>query len=182
MYKIITDQKDQRRMADLEHNIQHYKAKVYYEASNDQSSINTCQERVDILEEMMKDEREDGRQKIHCREEEFTETRKNSSETVSQMRCDPTAKLMKWNIRYMQNLKRQKIRGVLAANRQQRYLLRRKRRWVECIDSPLKLWLRIWHRSKKILMRQDESPVVRWMIQKRSQQRWPMILGEKPTA
>ena len=56
-------------MADLEHQIQHLKSKAIYKASNGQRSINTYQEMVDILEEAMEAEREDGLKKMYCLEE-----------------------------------------------------------------------------------------------------------------
>ena len=46
-------------MAYLEHQIQHFKPKEYYKASNDKRSINTSQEKFVILEEMMEAECED---------------------------------------------------------------------------------------------------------------------------
>ena len=36
----------------------------------------------------MEDEREDGRQNMHCMEDELAETRKKSAETVLEKRCD----------------------------------------------------------------------------------------------
>ena len=47
-------------MADLEHKIQQFKAKAYYKSSNDQRYINTLQEKVEILEEIIEAENEDG--------------------------------------------------------------------------------------------------------------------------
>ena len=37
---------------------------------------------------MIEDEHEDGRQKMHCLEEEMDETGKKSAETVAETRCD----------------------------------------------------------------------------------------------
>ena len=85
---IISEERDNRRVADMEHQIQHFKAKAYCKASNNQRYIKTHQEKFDILEEMMEAEREDGRQKMHFLEEELAETRKKSSETVAETRCD----------------------------------------------------------------------------------------------
>ena len=84
---IIYEERDNRRVSDLEHLIQHFKDKAHYKASNYQCSINTCQEKVDISEDMMKAEREDGRQEMHCLEEYLAETRKNSSDIVSEASC-----------------------------------------------------------------------------------------------
>ena len=64
-------------MADLDQQIQQFKSKAYYKASNDQRYINNLQEKVNILEEMMEDEREDGRQNMHCLKEELYEKRNN---------------------------------------------------------------------------------------------------------
>ena len=72
----------------MEHQIQHFKTKAQYKVSNDQHYINTCQGKVDILEEMMEAEREDGQKKIHCLEEQLAETRKKSAETVADTRWD----------------------------------------------------------------------------------------------
>ena len=72
----------------MEHQIQHFKAKAYYKSWNDQRSINNHQEIFDILENMMEVEREDGRKNMHFIEEELTETRKKSAETVADTRCD----------------------------------------------------------------------------------------------
>ena len=54
---IVDEERDKSIVAD----IQHFKAKAYYKASNEQRYINTHQEKFDILEEMMEAEREDGR-------------------------------------------------------------------------------------------------------------------------
>ena len=73
--KIVSEWKDKRRVSDMENQIQHFKTKAYYKASNDQHSINSRQEKVDILEELTEAEREYGMQKIHCLEKELVETR-----------------------------------------------------------------------------------------------------------
>ena len=39
--KVFAKERDKRRVAYLEHHIQHFKAKAYYKAFNDQCSINT---------------------------------------------------------------------------------------------------------------------------------------------
>ena len=85
---IIYEDRDKRRVADLEHQNQHFKLKAYYKASNEQRSINNRQEKVYILEYMLEAEREDGQQKMHCLKEELDETRKKSSETEAEKRCD----------------------------------------------------------------------------------------------
>ena len=72
----------------MEHQIQHFKAKAYYKASNDQRSINNRQEFFDILENMMEVEREDGRKNMRFIEDGLNETRKKSAETVADTRCD----------------------------------------------------------------------------------------------
>ena len=66
--KIVAEERNKRRMADLEHHIQKFKAKAYNKSSNDQRFINTCQGKVDILKEMMEAELEDRWQKMHCLE------------------------------------------------------------------------------------------------------------------
>ena len=43
MAKIIAEDRDKSRVADLEHQIQHFKDKAYYKSSNDQRYINTNQ-------------------------------------------------------------------------------------------------------------------------------------------
>ena len=94
----------------------------------------------------------------------------------------PAAKSLKCKIICMQILRRQKIRGVLSANSQQRSLPSRKKSWIRCGNSPLKRWLirlQIW---KKSLKRWDESPVVRWLIWNRRQQRCPLRWEETPAA
>ena len=55
---MIYEERYNRIVADLEHQIQHFKANAYYKVSNDQHSVNTRQEKVDILEEMLEAERE----------------------------------------------------------------------------------------------------------------------------
>ena len=77
--KIIAEERDNRRVEYLEHHIQNFKSKAYYRASNDQRSINIHQEKVDILEEMMDAEREEGRKKMHCMEDELDKKRKKSA-------------------------------------------------------------------------------------------------------
>ena len=69
-------------MAVLEHHIQSSKSKAYYKASNYQRSINTRQEKVDILGDIMEAEHEYGWQKMHFLEEELSYTSNNSSETM----------------------------------------------------------------------------------------------------
>ena len=75
-------------MAYLEHQIQHFKYKAYYKASNYQSSINTCQEKVDILVDIMEAEREDGQKNMYFMYEELYETINNSDETFAEMSWD----------------------------------------------------------------------------------------------
>ena len=72
----------------MEHQIQHSKSKACYNTSNDQRSINTCQEKFDILEEMMEADHEDRRHKMYFMEEELAKTRNNPYETVAETRCD----------------------------------------------------------------------------------------------
>ena len=47
--RIISEEILKRRVVDLEHQFQRFKSKAYYKASNDQISIDTCQEKVEIL-------------------------------------------------------------------------------------------------------------------------------------
>ena len=47
-------------VAYMEHHTQHFKDKAYYKSSNDQRYINTLQEKVEILEEIIEAENEDG--------------------------------------------------------------------------------------------------------------------------
>ena len=56
-------------MTYLEHHIQHLKDKEYQKASNDQRYINTHQEKVDILEDMMEAELDNRRKNMHCLED-----------------------------------------------------------------------------------------------------------------
>ena len=72
----------------MEHHIQHLKYKAYQKASNDQRYINTHQEKVDILEEMMEAELDYRRKNMNCLEEKLAETRKKSDKTVAETRCD----------------------------------------------------------------------------------------------
>ena len=72
----------------MEHQLQHFKSKVYYNTSNYQHSINTHQEKVDIFEEVIEAEREDGRQNMHCLKEELDDTSKKSDEILVETRCD----------------------------------------------------------------------------------------------
>ena len=51
--KIIDEKRDKSRVVDMEHQIKQFKSNAYYKESNDQRSINACQEKVDILEDMM---------------------------------------------------------------------------------------------------------------------------------
>ena len=85
---IIAEERDKRRVADLDHQIQHSKSKAYYKASSDQHSINTCQRKVCILEEMMEAEGEYGQKNMHSLKYELDETKKKSSETVADTRYD----------------------------------------------------------------------------------------------
>ena len=75
-------------MLDLVLQIYHSTIKAYYKASNEKRYINTCQENVDILEEIMEAEREDGLHKMHFPEEELSETRKKSPDTVELTRSN----------------------------------------------------------------------------------------------
>ena len=50
---IIAEDTLKRIVADMEHQIQHFKAKAYYKTSNYHHYIDTRQEKVDILEEVM---------------------------------------------------------------------------------------------------------------------------------
>ena len=72
----------------MEHQIKHFKSNAYYKESNDQRSINDCQEKVDILEDMMQAEREDGRKKMYYMQDELAETQNKSYETVAETRYD----------------------------------------------------------------------------------------------
>ena len=123
----------------MEHHIQNFKAKAYYKAPNDQCSINTCQEKVDILEETMDAERENGQQKMHYLEEELSEIGMKSTDTFSETRFDACRQMDEMEDTVSVDLRRQKRRGGLFVDRQQRYLLRIKRSWIRCSDLPLKL-------------------------------------------
>ena len=85
---IIAKEIFNRRVSDMEHQLQHFKSKVYYNTSNYQHSINTHQEKVDIFEEVIEAEREDGRQNMHCMKEELDDTSKKSDEILVETRCD----------------------------------------------------------------------------------------------
>ena len=52
---IIAEDIFKRGVEDLEDQIQHLKSKAYYKLSNDQRSINTFLEKVEILDEVMED-------------------------------------------------------------------------------------------------------------------------------
>ena len=99
----------------MEHHIQHFKSKAYYKASNDQRSINTCKEKVERFEEMMEAEREDGRKKMHCLEEELADTRKKSDESVTEMRCDARHQIGEMGDKLY--VKYEKVEGMRRASR-----------------------------------------------------------------
>ena len=82
----------------MEHHIQNFKAKAYYKAPNDQCSINTYQEKVDILEETMDAERENGQQKMYYLEEELSEIGMNQLIHFQRRGLMPAAKWTKWKI------------------------------------------------------------------------------------
>ena len=57
---IVDEKIDKIIVADMYHQIQHLKSKVYYKPYNEQNSINILHKKVDILEEVMDAEHEDG--------------------------------------------------------------------------------------------------------------------------
>ena len=75
-------------MEHLEHQIQHFKAKAYYKASNNQCFINIFQKTFDILEEVVEPACEGGRNKMHFLEEALTDIMKILADIVAEMRCD----------------------------------------------------------------------------------------------